>query len=91
MDQAGGWNFWVETDGKVRLFVVAEGDEAAAEGRLQARAPGVGSASVMSRQPLPAREIALFGMSPGEVREMEPGTAGNALDEGGDVDLKRPV
>ncbi len=61
MAQAGGWNFWVETNGKVRLFVVAEGDEKAAEGMLQAGSPGVGSASVMSRQPLPAREIELLG------------------------------
>jgi hypothetical protein len=91
MAQAGGWNFWVETNGKVRLFVVAEGDERAAEGMLQAGTPGVESASVMSRQQLPAREIELFGMRPGEVREMEPGTASNELDEGGDVDLKRPV
>ncbi len=86
----GGWNFWVETDGKVRLFVVAEPDEAAAQAALGAHAPDLQGSSIISRQQLPAREIPLLELKPGEVREMVPGTESNTLDEGG-VDLKRPI
>ncbi len=90
MAEIGGWNFWVETDGKVRLFVVAGADERTAQATLEAHAPELKDTNIVSRQQLPSSEIALFGMSPGEVREMVPGTESNKLDEGG-VDLKRPI
>ena len=87
----GGWNFWVETNGKVSLFVVAEPDEGTAQAALEAQEPDLQGSSIISRQQLPAREIPLLELKPGEVREMVPGTESNTLLDKGGVDLKRPI
>jgi hypothetical protein len=69
---------------------VAEDDEQAAQAALQAYDSHLKDLNIISRQQLPSSEIALFGLGPGEVKEMVPGTESNDLDEGG-VDLKRPI
>lgn len=90
MPEAGGWNFWVETGGTVREFVVATEDEQAAQAALQAHDPALTEQAIMTRQKLPSSAIAFHGLQPGDVKEMVPGSEGTRWDDGG-VDLKRPV
>jgi hypothetical protein len=69
MDKSGGIEFWVNSKGRVRLFVVAQSDKRRAQELLCGRLPGV---EFTTWQPLPSGVITMLKMHTDEVREWSP-------------------
>jgi hypothetical protein len=62
----GGWQFWLEGNGCVRQFVVAEPDEIKARERLRNEQP---KGNILSRKIVPKNVIQILQMNPGELWE----------------------
>jgi len=66
MESSGGWQFWLEDNGFVRQFMVAEPDEIKARERLRKEHP---KGSILSRKIVPENVIQILKMKPGVLCE----------------------
>jgi hypothetical protein len=67
MPQLSGWEFSVEDGGRIRRFIVAEPDRAAAKALLQSKLP---SAKFLRYLKIPASVISFFKMKRGGIIEL---------------------
>ena len=63
MESSGGWQFWLEDNGCVRQFMVAEPDEIKARGRLRKEHP---KGNILSRKIVPENVIQILKMKAGD-------------------------
>jgi hypothetical protein len=66
MESSGGWQFWLEDNGFVRQFMVAEPDEIKARERLRKEHP---KGNILSRKIVPENVIQILKMKPGVLCE----------------------
>jgi hypothetical protein len=66
MSDQGGWYFWVDDKGRVRLFMVAEADMAAAQSLLLVKYPYV---QIISFQAVPASVFKMMKIARGQIVE----------------------
>ena len=64
MESSGGWQFWLEDNGFVRQFMVAEPDEIKARERLRKEQP---KGNILSRKIVPENVIQILKMKHGEL------------------------
>ena len=69
MDNTGGIEFWVNSKGRVRLFIIAQADKRRAQELLCDRLPDV---AFTTWQPLPSGVITMLKMRRDEIREWSP-------------------
>jgi hypothetical protein len=66
MEVSGGWQYWLEDHGRVRLFMVAEADEIKARKVLREK---LQDEKILSRKMVPPDIIQMLNMKPGELSE----------------------
>jgi hypothetical protein len=66
MESSGGWQFWLEDQGRVRHFVVAESEEIEARTLLRKK---LQHENILSRKMVPQAVIQMLKMKPGELCE----------------------
>ena len=64
MESSGGWQFWLEDNGCVRQFMVAEPDEIKAREHLRKKQP---KGNILSRKIVPENVIQILKMKHGEL------------------------
>jgi hypothetical protein len=69
MNKPGGIEFWVNNNGRVRLFIVAQPDKSKAQALLGCKLPGVEFATW---QLLPSGLITMLKMRTDDIREWSP-------------------
>jgi len=76
MESSGGWQFWLEDNGCVRQFMVAEPDEIKARECLR-RKQSVGK--ILSRKIVPEIVVQSLKMKAGELREWVASTPSDVI------------
>jgi hypothetical protein len=66
MESSGGWQFWLEDNGRLRQFIVAEPDEIKARQCLRKQQP---KGSILSRKIVPENIVQILKMKHCEVCE----------------------
>lgn len=66
MKHLDGWNYWVDDNGRIRLFMVAEADSAKAKGLVIEKYPQV---SIVSGHEVPASVFKMMEVSRSDIVE----------------------
>jgi hypothetical protein len=79
MPAKSGWEFWIDDNGRVRQFIVGDGNEATARTIIQSCDPNLTNLNVVSKRRIRWDLIKWLGLDGGNGMEFVPRERGNTL------------